>query len=511
MSQARLRDYQEPILSFDHNLFNLGLHNPGRYCGFDTLEVLSSVTANIKHTQTGFSYKDQINTTKGPCGVIMTPQGILVMEDDLIGPLTFDSNAGNTSRRFDLIVCNHQHIVTAGGAAATYSVIKGTIGSEIKPILPTPLLQTAVATIEFAPNGDLTTAIIHKMKCPDSGDGEDARLTVPNAFKAIQLFSASGTVYSAPTTTLTTGSTQCRLWQFNPDGNLIKIDSSATTTTLEGIKIKDVPLQEGTEITLLITQTMTLTENYFFTAGPEYAAGYRPLKINPDLGNMQVPSAGGGIRGIRPPVGQRWAVKLIFYNNTWFVMSISGANTNSAFVPGTTMMWYGSIIFNFDSTGLGMNLMSGWAICNGNNGTPDMRGKIPVMAAVIPDFSAGAPDLTDDSTITAAGLDPKDYILSTPYITQGKREAALVQANLPNCNMQVNDPGHGHGNFYRLDFVSGRTPSLADSTSSSRTGFFPNGVYAQNAPTGITVTTGGSDSPVSRIPPVYAHLFIMKI
>jgi hypothetical protein len=30
---------------------------------------------------------------------------------------------------------------------------------------------------------------------------------------------------------------------------------------------------------------------------------------------------------------------------------------------------------NFDSNGLGKNLRTGWAICNGNNGTPPMQGR----------------------------------------------------------------------------------------------------------------------------------------
>jgi len=52
---------------------------------------------------------------------------------------------------------------------------------------------------------------------------------------------------------------------------------------------------------------------------------------------------------------------------------------------------------NFDVTGLGINIMTGWAICNGQNGTPNMNGLVsvgygtnyPVMKAV-----GGSKDVT---------------------------------------------------------------------------------------------------------------------
>ena len=38
MSQKRLRDFNDPVGSFEHNLFNLGERAPGRLRGFDTIE-----------------------------------------------------------------------------------------------------------------------------------------------------------------------------------------------------------------------------------------------------------------------------------------------------------------------------------------------------------------------------------------------------------------------------------------------------------------------------------------
>lgn len=44
---------------------------------------------------------------------------------------------------------------------------------------------------------------------------------------------------------------------------------------------------------------------------------------------------------------------------------------------------------NFDPTGLGTNLELGWAICNGNNGTRDWRGRVPMQySATYPTLGA---------------------------------------------------------------------------------------------------------------------------
>lgn len=47
------------------------------------------------------------------------------------------------------------------------------------------------------------------------------------------------------------------------------------------------------------------------------------------------------------------------------------------------------LLANFDATGLGINERLGWAICNGNNGTRDRRGRIPMQySATYPTLGA---------------------------------------------------------------------------------------------------------------------------
>lgn len=60
-------------------------------------------------------------------------------------------------------------------------------------------------------------------------------------------------------------------------------------------------------------------------------------------------------------------------------------------VPQGSILPYFGPTTAFDTTGLGINAMQGWAICNGLNGTPDMRGMVPFGATNVPD--SGAPGM----------------------------------------------------------------------------------------------------------------------
>lgn len=55
---------------------------------------------------------------------------------------------------------------------------------------------------------------------------------------------------------------------------------------------------------------------------------------------------------------------------------------------------------NFDPTGLGINLEEGFAICNGNNGTRDWRGRVPMQySTAYPTLGATGGSATHTLTI----------------------------------------------------------------------------------------------------------------
>jgi hypothetical protein len=59
-------------------------------------------------------------------------------------------------------------------------------------------------------------------------------------------------------------------------------------------------------------------------------------------------------------------------------------------MPGAMSAYYGDMAnFSVDGRGIAGTVMDGWAICNGLNGTPDMRGMVPLGATSVPDSGAG--------------------------------------------------------------------------------------------------------------------------
>ena len=525
MAQKRLRDWKDDLGSFEHNIINLGLKPPGRYVGFDTLVGTNpgvDLEFEIRHTATGASYKNQINNVIGPHGVYVTAQGVIVLEDAPI-VLSVDDNAANASIRYDLIYVDHTYTQVVGGQDATYHVLKGALGNPIKPVLTDPLKQVALGIIEIPPgSNDVANFIWHKAKCPDSGDGEDARLHTPNVFKAIQFQNANANSY-VPTDQILTGAYYERLYMFPNTANVFRIlpPDAANAKTLDAIFVKDVELQEGARIYVHINEHVTLRESILWKGTAAMVAkGYKEFLIPPGLGNTNVGNAGGaGVWGVKPDAGEQWELEFLYISGKWRLISIGGAGGGSGFRRGDTIMWFGDVLANFDATGLGQNLKLGWALCNGNNQTPDMRGKGPVMATIgVP--SAGRPDLTDDASIIAAGLDPTDYHLSAVLATAGKKQHVLTQADLPSVQFPTNDAGHQHLIFgnNEVGAISNLTYPARQHGTGGNSGYemwgsnsVPTTGLTRDATSGLTVYSGGSSQPIPLMQPVMSTVFIMKL
>jgi hypothetical protein len=522
MAQSRLRDFEEPIESFEHNIFNLGLHPPGRYCGFDSLvstQVGATLTFEIHHIGTGFSYKNQVDDTKGPIGLILTPQGVLIQQDNVIA-LQIDSNAGNSEKRFDLVYLDHTFTVVPGGADATYAIKKGAVGTPIKPIVTDPLHHVAIGMIEIPPNAtDIGDCIYVKMKCPDSGDGEDARLDTPNVFNATQFDKMDPQVYTIEEDTYVSGANTARLWAVPPEGNTYQIMPIAGRT-LDGFVVKDVQLQEGARISIMINENVTLRESILFLSQPVADKGYKAFKIPIGLANINVGGSGGAsLFGVKPSAGEIWELQLLYFQGKWTLIGIGGAGTKSPYIRGMIIPWFGDVNTNFDATGLGVNLCAGFALTNTLNGTPEGRGKLLAMATDVP--AAGALiDTTDETTIIAGGADPEDYILSVPNTYFGKKSHQLSQAELPSVNFPVTDPGHFHflvnpaenGALGTTNYIS-KQHGTGGNTGYDLFGSnaAPTQARSQTVTTGITVNSGGASQHFDTVPPVFITVFMMKL
>jgi hypothetical protein len=137
-------------------------------------------------------------------------------------------------------------------------------------------------------------------------------------------------------------------------------------------------------------------------------------------------------------------------------------------------MWSGTIA----------TIPSGWLLCNGSSGTPDLRNR----------FIIGA--FSDDSGTA------KTTITGSATQTGGSKDTIVVSHT---HTATVTDPGHNHTYETRTGTPpqSGNATACWTGVTSANTG---------TATTGITVanSTTGSSGTNANLSPYYALAFIMK-
>lgn len=144
-------------------------------------------------------------------------------------------------------------------------------------------------------------------------------------------------------------------------------------------------------------------------------------------------------------------------------------------------MWSGTVA----------TIPSGWVLCNGSNGTPDLRNRFIVG---VHSDSAGVAYTTITGTNTQTG---------------GSKDAIVVSHT---HTATVSDPGHAHKMRYTdISNQQRDTPNLNDSAQGwDLTGF--DGLNTSTVSTGISVSisTEGASGTNANLPPYYALAFIMK-
>jgi hypothetical protein len=127
---------------------------------------------------------------------------------------------------------------------------------------------------------------------------------------------------------------------------------------------------------------------------------------------------------------------------------------------------------NFEPNGLGKNICIGWAICNGNNGTPDASARTSVMRG---------------SMTTTSGF--RDF----PLKTQGGDHGHILTIN------QM--PSHSHG----LEQINRNTGD----SNTNPVSFYDQGFAA--LPHGKRTDTEGNGGTHNNMPPYFVCLKIMKL
>lgn len=155
--------------------------------------------------------------------------------------------------------------------------------------------------------------------------------------------------------------------------------------------------------------------------------------------------------------------------------------TTFGVVPsGGIIMWSGTIA----------TIPSGWLLCDGSSGTPDLRNRF-IIGANADDAGAAKTNVTGSATQTG-----------------GSKDAIVVSHT-----HTITDPGHSHTDDYKISSFSGGGYGANFHVDGPFT--WPNGVSTTanstaSTTTGITIDSTGSSGTNANLPPYYALAFIMK-
>lgn len=159
--------------------------------------------------------------------------------------------------------------------------------------------------------------------------------------------------------------------------------------------------------------------------------------------------------------------------------------------------FYGPLTW-FDNTGKGISTTPAcnYYLCNGNNGTPDMRGFTAVGA--INNISGSTLDPLVDPTINNDSS--MNYSVNSKG---GKAKVVLNNNNIPAHSHTINDPGHSH-NFNVLTYqlrVQGGSGFVLSNTAQSY-GQSTTTISTTPSPTNITInpTISTNESVENRMP-----------
>ena len=153
--------------------------------------------------------------------------------------------------------------------------------------------------------------------------------------------------------------------------------------------------------------------------------------------------------------------------NTTQVASTAFVTTAvTASIPsGVIVMWSGSVV----------SIPSGWALCDGNNSTPDLRNRFVVGAG-------------DTYAVDATG---------------GSADAVVVSHT-----HTLTDPGHAHTSQVNQDHDNDNALTIANKGGNNTSDI--RNISTSTATTGISIASAGQSGTNANLPPYYALAYIMK-
>lgn len=456
MSQVRFIKFKDPVNSLPLNEKWVGIIPSTVYCGFDNIIDGSGLTFKLNHEITGEVFTNQNLVVTPKRGVWVTRQGVVIKEDAPI-PVALDSNNGNNSIRYDLLIGRHNHdVIYPGGIAASYEIVKGGSNNPIQPAIPNPETGTLIGVFEIQPNAQSFNNVkFIRARVPGLGNKQNARIDELNRFIAQQQFYQVTGIKNI-TDNATSGEAK-RVLSNLSEGNSFIIDGGGTLDSIEN-------LPDGTELNLIFNNSVTIKPFFKQLVGGSnglgervlYNAGYRPIVVGNTLTDDLVIPKGDLVKLVKVSTGTNFdGTNNPIYGDYWKVISVGSSPLKVQLLESDNIIIKQEIITikdalatlgavrpyqileiylpdvsaHYVTTGASNtwglakedSIWKGTAICNGNNGTPDKRAKFQV------------------------GYDKDALDYNTPGKTGGVNKFKLSLLNLPKFRLSfwVNRAGGG--------------------------------------------------------------------
>lgn len=165
---------------------------------------------------------------------------------------------------------------------------------------------------------------------------------------------------------------------------------------------------------------------------------------------------------------------------------ITGLITSSQLAPNASFPVGGIIMWS----GLIASIPSGWLLCDGTNGTPDLRDRFIVGAG---------------SSYSVAGTGGSKDAIVVSHTHTGTTDSTSLTGAATGVSETFGNYGSASGVFSRqTGYARNGTPTSIDTTESGRLS-----IDATHTHTFTTGSTGSSGTN-ANLPPYYALAFIMK-
>lgn len=156
---------------------------------------------------------------------------------------------------------------------------------------------------------------------------------------------------------------------------------------------------------------------------------------------------------------------------------------NANNLSGIIVMWSGAVD----------KIPTGWALCDGTNGTPNLVNRFIVGAGS--SYAVGATGGSDSVTLTTAQMPSHNHTASTSVTIQsGGAHTHTVSVPAESSNLSVNN--------FSTDAAVRGTEKVTTSSAGS---------HKHTATASTTISSTGSGSAHENRPPYYALAYIMKL